>query len=261
MSCNLIEILPNESEIDQFRKDLFQARYEANYYKDLHHRNVAARERVKYEHDAEIRKLKQKQNVEVDRLEETIKKLTAKVKLRERQLFDKKSEKGIAHSESLNKNKSKLTRGQQRGKKSPPKRNYSHLPVIPEIQEIPENERICPCCHIPYTDMGATEDSDVIEVEVQAHIRRLKRKKYRRTCKCQSQPIILTASQKEKVLSKSRLGNSVWVYCHQFTWTRIWDKTAFVEQIIAKAENQNRAQLTIENVGREFKRISIPTGQ
>ena len=39
------------------------------------------------------------------------------------------------------------------------------------------------------------------------------------------------------------------------------DKTAFVEQIIAKEENQKRAQLTIENVGREFKRMSIPTGQ
>jgi transposase len=67
--------------------------------------------------------------------------------------------------------------------------------------------------------MGATEDSDVIEVEVQAHVRRLKRKKYRRTCNCQSQPVILTASQTLKILSKSHLGNSVWVH---FLMQKFW---------------------------------------
>jgi transposase len=60
--------------------------------------------------------------------------------------------------------------------------------------------------------MGATEDSDVIEIEVQAHVRRVKRKKYRRTCNCQSQPIILTASHAPKILTKSHLGNSVWIH-------------------------------------------------
>jgi transposase len=212
MSCRRIEILHNPSEIDQLRKDLFEARYEANYYKDLHRRNVAARERVQCEHDAEIWKLKQKHQEEVDRLEGTIRHLQAKVKLRERQLFGKKSEQSSNREESLNKGKSTRNRGQQREHKSPPKRDYSHLSVIPEIQEIPENDRICPCCNAPYVDMGATEDSDVIEVEVQAHIRRLKRKKYRRTCSCQSQPVILTAPQATKVLPKSHLGNSVWIH-------------------------------------------------
>src|SRR5690242_13880400 len=112
MSCRRIEILHNPSEIDQLRKDLFQARYEASYYKDLHRRNVAARERVQYEHDAEIWKLKQKHQEEVDRLEETIRHLQAKVKLRERQLFGKKNEQGANNGESLN--KGKRTRGQQR---------------------------------------------------------------------------------------------------------------------------------------------------
>ena len=67
--------------------------------------------------------------------------------------------------------------------------------------------------------MGTTEDSDIIEVTTQAHIRRLKRKKYRRSCHCKSQPIILTASQVSKVLSKSHLGNSVGVY---FLMQKFW---------------------------------------
>lgn len=212
MSCNQIEILPNEPGIVQLRKELFQARYDVNYYKDLHHRNVAIRERMQYEHDAEIRNLKKKHAEEVDRLIETVNQLEAKVKLRERQLFGKKSEQGSCKSECLGKNKVKRSRGQQEGNPSPPKRDYSHLPIIPEIQDLSDAERICPCCDALYADMGATEDSDVIEVEVQAHVRRVKRKKYRRTCNCQSQPIILTASHPSKILTKSHLGNSVWIH-------------------------------------------------
>lgn len=218
MSCSQTEILPNESEIVQLRKELTQARWEANLYKSHHLRNIKIRERIQHEHEAETRKLNQLHKKEIDQLQKTISTLEAKVKLRERQLFGKKAEKGAGNSESLNK-KSKRNRGQQRGKKSPPKRDYSHLPVIPEIQELPENELICPCCNALYADMAATEDSDIIEVEVQAHIRRLKRTKYRRTCNCKSQPIILTAPQASKVLSKSHLGNSIWVH---FLMQKFW---------------------------------------
>jgi hypothetical protein len=159
MSCCLVEILPPESEIIQLRKDFFQARYDANFYKSHYQNGIVIRERMRYEHDAEIRKLRQKYQAKIDELEKLAKDLQAKVKLRERQLFGKKSERGAAGSESVNKNRSTLLRGQQRGKKSPPKRDYTHLPIIHEVQEIPKDERLCPCCSMPYIDMGATEDS------------------------------------------------------------------------------------------------------
>jgi len=101
----------------------------------------------------------------------------------------------------------------------PPKRDYSHLSVVPEFQDIPEDKHICSCCNAPYEDIGSTEDSDIIEVTVKAHVRRVNRKKYRRTCNCASQPIIVTAPQVSKVLSKSHLGNSVWTY---FLLQKFW---------------------------------------
>lgn len=218
MSC-CPEILPNESEIIQLRKELFQARYDASFYKSHYQNGIVIRERMQYQHDEEVRNLKKKHSEEVDRLKETVKKLEAKVKLRERQLFGTKSEQGSGNSESKGKDKSKRSRGQQEGNKSPPKRDYSHLPLVPEVLDIPESDRTCPCCNTPYADMGATEDSDVIEVEVQAHTRRLKRKKYRRSCNCSSQPVILTAPQVPKVLPKSHLGNSIWVH---FLMQKFW---------------------------------------
>lgn len=219
MSCGQIEILPNESEIIQLRKDLFQARYDANFYKSHYQNGITIRERMRHEHAVEVLKLRQKHKAEVNQLEKTIEKLKATVKLRERQLFGKKTERGSSAREAAKKGKSKRNRGQQCGQKSPSKRDYSHLLVKPEIHEIPENERICPCCNVPYADMSSTEDSDVIEVEVQAHTRRLKRKKYRRACNCQSQPVILTAPQVPKILPKSHLGNSVWVH---FLMQKFW---------------------------------------
>ena len=60
MSCNRIEILPYEPEIVQLQKELFQARYDASFYKSHYQNGIAIRERIRYEHDAEIRKLKQK---------------------------------------------------------------------------------------------------------------------------------------------------------------------------------------------------------
>ncbi len=83
MSC-CPEILPYESEIIQLRKELFQARYDAAYYKDLHQRNIAMRERVQYERDAELRNLRKKHQEEIDQLKELVNQLEAKVKLRER---------------------------------------------------------------------------------------------------------------------------------------------------------------------------------
>lgn len=219
MSCSPIEILPYETEIVQLRKELFLAHCNVTYYKSLHQRNVAARERVQYEHEITIRKLNAQHAQEVHQLHKTIAALEAKVKLRERQLFGKKSEQGAGSSESINKSKSQRKRGQQHENKAPPRRNYSHLPVVPDVQDIPENERVCPCCNALYADIGASEDSDIIEIEVEAHIRRLKRKKYRRTCNCQSQPIIITAPQKPKILPKSHLGNSVWVH---FLMQKFW---------------------------------------
>jgi len=219
MSCSKIEILPNEAEIVQLQKELFEARYDASFYRSHYENGIVIRERMQYKHDAALLILKKKHKEDVAGLEEKIKNLEAKVKLRERQLFGKKTEKGPSKSESDKKNKPQRKRGQQEGKKSPAKREYPHLPIVHEILGIPEDERACPCCNALYRDMNSTEESDVIEVEVEAHIRKIKRKKYRKTCCCPSQPIIITAPQISKVLSKSHLGNSVWVH---FLMQKYW---------------------------------------
>ena len=219
MNCNPIQILPVELEKDQLKQQLSHAHWEVAYYKALHERNVAIRERILREKEAAILLLKQQYEEEKKGLLYRIEELQVKLKLRERQLFGDKSEKGTSKTESQKVSHQKKRRGQQRGKKSPKKRNYTHLPITEISQEIPVGVCKCPHCHTPYIDIESTENSDTIEIDVKAYIRRIKRKKYKRTCSCNSLPIIITAPSVPKVLPKSIFGNTVWI---DFLLKKFW---------------------------------------
>lgn len=62
-----------------------------------------------------------------------------------------------------------------------------------------------PSCPFP-----ASEASEIIEVEVQAHIRRIERQRYEKGCQCPPVPGIITAPPAPRLIPKSPLGVSVW---------------------------------------------------
>ena len=148
------------------------------------------------------------------KLKEEIAELKAKLRLREQQLFGRKSEKGKqAESGQSNKNKSegKKPRGQQKGSQGHRRRDHSHLPVQEEIHDIPEEQKVCPCCGLPLLPFPGTEDSELIEIEVKAYRRRIKRKRYKPACTCGVVPGIVTAPPAPKLIPKGIYGVSVWV--------------------------------------------------
>ena len=59
--------------------------------------------------------------------------------------------------------------------------------------------------------LGGTEDSTIREVEVRAHRRVIRRRRYRPTCACDAHPGVVTAPPAPRVFPKSSLGVSVWV--------------------------------------------------
>jgi transposase len=54
------------------------------------------------------------------------------------------------------------------------------------------------------------EESTIIEVQVQAHLRRIQRRRYQKTCRCPQVPGLLTAPPAPRVIPKSPLGVSLW---------------------------------------------------
>jgi hypothetical protein len=70
-------------------------------------------------------------------------------------------------------------RGRRQGMPGHPRRSHSHLPVEPEVADLPADQRLCPCCGSPYAVMDKTDDGDILEIDVRAYRRRYQRKRYR----------------------------------------------------------------------------------
>ena len=108
--------------------------------------------------------------------------------------------------------KPKRRRGQQSGNRGPRRRSHEHLPVVDEVVDLPEEQRLCACCGKPFAAMAQTDDGEILEIEVRAHRRRYHRKRYRPTCKCKVHPPIIAAPPPAKLIPKGHLGISIWVY-------------------------------------------------
>src|SRR5512142_1987559 len=102
-------------------------------------------------------------------------------------------------------------RGQQCGKPGPKRRDYTHLPAIEQVVELPPDQQCCEHCGRSFASFPGTDDTTVLEVEVHAHRRIDRRRRYRPTCSCSGRPGIVTAPPPAKVIPKSLFGVSVWV--------------------------------------------------
>lgn len=101
-------------------------------------------------------------------------------------------------------------RGRQTGQQAPKRRRYEHLPVVEELLVLPAEQCLCHQCGEPRTALG-TEDSEQIEIEITAHRRRIRRQRYRRCCRCPTEPVTIIAPLPAKLIPKGVLGTSVFV--------------------------------------------------
>jgi transposase len=103
-------------------------------------------------------------------------------------------------------------RGAQSGHAGHGRRDYSHLPVQEEFVPLPEEALACPHCGKLAAMMSATEDSELREIDVRPHRRRIRRQRYRATCNCDPARRTLTAPLPPKLIPKGNYGISIWVH-------------------------------------------------
>jgi len=147
-------------------------------------------------------------------LQRRVAELEAQLRLREQQLFGTKTEAHAAAAQVATPptpGAPPRRRGQQPGRPGPRRRDYSHLPAVVEDHEIPGDACCCRRCGRPFAPTSGTEDSTILEVEVQAHRRLIRRHRYRPTCDCGAHPGIVTAPPAPRVIPKSLLGVSILV--------------------------------------------------
>jgi transposase len=101
-------------------------------------------------------------------------------------------------------------RGQQVGSNGHGRTPRPELPVTVEILDVADDDKFCIDCGLHRPDLEETEDAKIVEVEVKAHVRHVKRKKYG-SCGCKDKKGIITAPPAPRVLNRSDIGVSVWV--------------------------------------------------
>ena len=200
------ELSSVRQEMADLRQENLKSRQEAGYYKAMHARALTR----------------------IAKLEAENEQLRGENRQLQARLFGQKSEQstspdrsnelpGEAHVDEI---LPPLRRGQQEGWPGPQRRSYRHLPVVEELIELPADSRCCPQCGLPCTSSN-TEDSEQLEIEVRAYRRRIRRRRYQRTCRC-SGPRTVIAPCPPKLIPKGLLGVSIWVelllgkyYSHQ----------------------------------------------
>ena len=119
------------------RRENVELRQQANYWKAMHARAV---------HRA-------------DQLEAEVEQLRGENRKLKDQLFGRKSEKPSSsdrsnHLEGEQEDQPDFVprkRGQRNDLSGPRRRDYSHLPVVEELHELPGHQRVCPQCGLYFT--------------------------------------------------------------------------------------------------------------
>jgi len=191
---------------------LFEARQQANYYRAVF-RTAKQREATKdvriAELEAEVRMLKQR--LYGKKSESHHPADQPRTPSPQDPLAEDASPAGTAQPGVAAAAKERRKRGQQKGNPIPKRRDYSHLSVVTEEHVLPDEQARCSCCDKPFSAGGFEEDKEIIEIDVTAYRRRIRRRRYLRTCSCPNLPTVVAAPIVPRVLPHSPLGISVWV--------------------------------------------------
>jgi len=78
------------------------------------------------------------------------------------------------------------------------------------VHDLSPEQSCCPTCGEAFAPFPGAEESTIIEVQVQAHLRRIHRRRYQKMCRCPQVPGLVTAPPAPRVIPKSPLGVSLW---------------------------------------------------
>jgi transposase len=132
----------------------------------------------------------------------------AKVRDLQKRLFGRKSESHGGTEVQTQAPVVRAPRGHQRGAPGHGRTTQVHLPERVEVVGLDSPQ--CPRCGLALGEFPGTEDSQVLEIEVQAYRRVIRRKRYRPLCECGCVPGIVSAPPALRLIERGKFGVSVW---------------------------------------------------
>jgi transposase len=177
----------------------------ANYWKIEHRRAAERALRIEAEYAERLRQAAQREA----QLGAELEVAQAKIRDLQQRLFGRKSERrkggGEQRAQAL---LSRAARGQRRGAPGHGRTMQSQLPERIEWVEIDTAQ--CPRCGLALSLFPGSEDSEVLEIEVHAYRRVIRRRRYRPLCDCGCAPGIVTAPPPARLIERGKFGLSVW---------------------------------------------------
>ena len=174
----------------ELRKALRRSRRQKATIMSLSHENARLRKGAKMSRNR------------IETLEAQLAKLRATGAVLSRTLYGRKSEKQDTP-------RSGRPRGQQRGRPGHGRTQRPGLEERTEEHNPPVDACVCARCGQPYAPNGA-EESTLVEIEVQAHKRVIRRPRWRRTCECASSPMEVSAPPVPRLFATTPYGTSFW---------------------------------------------------
>ncbi len=149
----------------------------------------------------------------------------AKIRDLNQRLYGKQTEKSTTKRDYLKTDtpsSSSRPRGQQKGSPGHGRTLRPDLRVVEEAIDVASEDKKCSICQKAYTPLPQTEDSKIIEVQVKAHVRLIKRKMYTQACACEGVLGLITAPPAPRLIAKGSVGISVWteVLLNKFLFSR-----------------------------------------
>jgi transposase len=189
------EVVELRAEVHRLQAENLKLRQEAGYWKSRH-RDALKR---------------------ITALEKKVEQLEGEKRQLQADLFGRRSETKPLNDRSNHlddpqddSQQPKRKRGQQPENHGPKRRDCSRLPVREEFVDLPPEQCVCPDCGQPLRLRSDTEDSEQIEIDVRAYRRKLRRRRYERTCTCEGSRTF-TAPPPPKLIPKGRYGIALWV--------------------------------------------------
>ena len=152
--------------------------------------------------NARLRKGAKTSRNRIETLEADLARLRATGAVLSRALYGRKSE-------QQEKARSGRPRGQQHGAPGHGRTRRPGLKERSEEHNPPPDACVCGRCGQPYAPNGA-EESTLVEIEVKAHKRVLRRPRWRRTCECASSPMEVSAPAVPRLFPRTLYGTSFW---------------------------------------------------
>ena len=152
--------------------------------------------------NARLRKGAKTSRNRIETLEVQLERLRATGAVLSRALYGRKSE-------QQDKPGSEHKRGQQRGAPGHGRTQRPGLDERTEEHNPPPDACVCGRCGQPYAPNGA-EESTLVEIEVKAYKRVIRRPRWRRTCACASSPMEVSAPPVPRLFPRTLYGTSFW---------------------------------------------------